>query len=392
MNQGGSRKSQNNGGGGYGPGGGGFGAGRGGGYGSGGWGYGGGGGRGAAGGFGNGGGGGFGFGGGRFGVGGGPGRPPIGQAGRGRGRNVWDRRDQAAGDEQPSDVADSQPVQADTEGAGDHQPVIQATEDNTKVIQEDGKQEENAAQGQDNRMKTVVEHPKKNLVTANEIPAEKVHIPDTFEESDAESETLSDRIRKLKGYGNMGQSSKQGEDDDNHHVMFMKDISTDVNMDLMVQRQLQKQLNNQDDTYTPSEAVDTMIPPLISEDTVAIEGIINSQESTITMVDCEEVIEIPEAKKDATAVGDTIAGKKMLVQPERRRSERLKREIHLTTQDKMEAMAKKRCLEGLFADEEKKQLEDGVAAMLKIANELLAVQRRSDADGRLTGQDDDDTA
>ncbi|XP_066330294.1 uncharacterized protein [Miscanthus floridulus] len=252
-------------------------------------------------------------------------------------------------------------------------------------------------QGQDNRMKTVVEHPKKNLVTANEIPAEKVHIPDTFEESDAESETLSDRIRKLKGYGNMGQSSKQGEDDDNHHVMFMKDISTDVNMDLMVQRQLQKQLNNQDNTYTPSEAVDTMIPPLISEDTVAIEGIINSQESTITMVDCEEVIEIPEAEKDAAAVGDTIAGKKMLVQPERRRSERLKRDIHLTTQDKMEAMAKKRCLKGLFADEEKKQLEDGVAAMLKIANELLDVQRRSDADRRLMGpgdqpEDDDDTA
>ena len=52
---------------------------------------------------------------------------------------------------------------------------------------------------------------------------------------------------------------------------------------------------------------------------------------------------------------------------------------------------------GLFADEEKKQLEDGVAAMLKIANELLAVQRRSDADGRLMGpgdqpEDDDDTA
>lgn len=33
---------------------------------------------------------------------------------------------------------------------------------------------------------------------------------------------------------------------------------------------------------------------------------------------------------------------------------------------------------GLFADSEKKQLEDGVTTMLKIANELLAVQRGSE--------------
>lgn len=195
-------------------------------------------------------------------------------------------------------------------------------------------------------MKTVVEHPKKNFVSVNEICAEKVHILDTFEESDAESEKLSERIRKLDGYGEVGQSSKQGEDGDNHRVMLMKDISTDANMDLMVQHHLQKQLNNQDDIYTPMETADTMIPPLISRDIMATEGIINSQESTITMVDCEEVNEIPEAEKDATKVGDVIAEKKKLIHPEKRRSERLKREIHLTAQDKLEDMSKKRCLDG----------------------------------------------
>jgi hypothetical protein len=52
---------------------------------------------------------------------------------------------------------------------------------------------------------------------------------------------------------------------------------------------------------------------------------------------------------------------------------------------------------GLFVDDEKQQLEEGVATMLKIANELQAVQRSSHADGRLMGpgdqqEDADDTA
>lgn len=151
MNQGGPRNYHNNGGGGYGSGGGGFGAGRGGGYGLGPWGYGGrfeagGGGRGA--GFGSGGGGGFGFGGGGFGASGrGPGRPPFGQAGRGRGRNVWDHRDQPVEDEQPSEAAENQQVQAGNEDAGGHQPEIQAVEDKIKVTPEDDKQGENAVQG-----------------------------------------------------------------------------------------------------------------------------------------------------------------------------------------------------------------------------------------------------
>lgn len=36
---------------------------------------------------------------------------------------------------------------------------------------------------------------------------------------------------------------------------------------------------------------------------------------------------------------------------------------------------------GLFPSNERKQLEDGVATMLKISNDLLAVQRRSNAGG-----------
>lgn len=135
MNQGGPRKNPNNGGGGFRAGGGGFGLGRGGGYGPGGWGYGAWGGYGAGGdarrGFGGGGfnnGDGHGFGGGGVGIGGrgpgfggaaiggrGPRRPPFGPLGRGRGRNVWDRREHLESDYQLKEDTKNQPVQATAE-------------------------------------------------------------------------------------------------------------------------------------------------------------------------------------------------------------------------------------------------------------------------------------
>jgi hypothetical protein len=36
---------------------------------------------------------------------------------------------------------------------------------------------------------------------------DKVHIPETFDDSDAESETLSEKIRRIDGYGDLGQGS-----------------------------------------------------------------------------------------------------------------------------------------------------------------------------------------
>ena len=50
----------------------------------------------------------------------------------------------------------------------------------------------------------------------------KVHIPHSFENSDFDSETLSDRIRKIDGYGDLGQGySKQGKGEDSHQIWCM---------------------------------------------------------------------------------------------------------------------------------------------------------------------------
>jgi len=63
------------------------------------------------------------------------------------------------------------------------------------------------------------------------------------------------------------------------------------------------------------------------------------------VVDKDDTFIPMEAKQEdtITVIEDK---KKMKTTQVERRSERLKREIHITTQEKMEAMAKKRCLEG----------------------------------------------
>jgi hypothetical protein len=62
------------------------------------------------------------------------------------------------------------------------------------------------------------------------------------------------------------------------------------------------------------------------------------------VVDKDDTFIPMEAKQEDTIT--VIEDKKMKTTQVERRSERLKREIHITTQEKMEAMAKKRCLEG----------------------------------------------
>lgn len=200
------------------------------------------------------------------------------------------------------------------------------------------------AKGIENKVKPLVDNPKKHLIV-KEISAEKVHIPDSFDDFDAESETLSDKIRKLEGYGDVGQSSfKKGEDRDDHQVMFMRDINAEANMELVVQHQLLKQFNKDQDINITT-VTDGGMPSQESGDVLPMEDIINSQESTITVADSVGEKKPAEASKEDISAGDN-GKKKKPVQMEMRRSERLKREIHVTTQEKMEAMAKKRCMEG----------------------------------------------
>jgi hypothetical protein len=74
------------------------------------------------------------------------------------------------------------------------------------------------------------------------------------------------------------------------------------------------------------------------------DNVFNSQESVLTDDGGEKAIEV-EINEDA---GKMNQDKEPLKddQPERRRSDRLKKEVHLTTNEKSEAMAKNRNLEG----------------------------------------------
>lgn len=54
--------------------------------------------------------------------------------------------------------------------------------------------------------------------------SEKVHIPDTFEDSDADNESLSDKLRRIDAYNETGQGSKQamGKDESGHQIWHME--------------------------------------------------------------------------------------------------------------------------------------------------------------------------
>ncbi|XP_066343890.1 uncharacterized protein [Miscanthus floridulus] len=95
---------------------------------------------------------------------------------------------------------------------------------------------------------------------------------------------------------------------------------------------------------------------------------LNSQESVITYDGGEKnMVMVDKLLVDKVCPVEEM-GKEN--QPERRRSERLKKEMLLTTMEKNEAMAKKRNLEELDRD----QLIEGANTMLRVAKEVLAAQ------------------
>lgn len=143
-----------------------------------------------------------------------------------------------------------------------------------------------SARDHDTKSKTVIENSNKAVIVS---PEEKVHIPDNFDDSDADSETLSDKIRKLDGYGEIGQSSYKPEGfGDDQQILFVHDNSNDINMELLAQRQMMKQTQNQSVIQTASDIVGTELPSQNLDSDIAMEGVIASQESTITIVDGEE--------------------------------------------------------------------------------------------------------
>lgn len=171
-----------------------------------------------------------------------------------------------------------------------------------------------------------------------------LHIPDHFDESDAESETLSEKLRQIDAYQENEQGGTQvDEDQSNQQVWYMEvDPSEDA-----VNQAVNLEIQNQNEFISLSSDIVTSALQTSQENNQAekesvVADVLNSQKSVIIDDGQNSTVVIGDAKKDEK---NQEKGQDGISQPERR-SERLKKEIHLTTMEKNEAMAKKRSLEG----------------------------------------------
>lgn len=191
----------------------------------------------------------------------------------------------------------------------------------------------------------------------SEDNAEKVHIPDTFVDSDVESDTLSEKLRRIDAYNDEMRTGVQvNEISSNHKVWFMEEDSNAVvdtqkmNLELQFQNKISPK-----NTISPREDV-KLLAGNTQDGRSEMEGVVfQSQESVLTNDGQADpmggVADISTGKIPVVEeVGPSTERMKKEEKPKmpqvERRSESLKGEIHLTTQEKNEDMAKKRNLEG----------------------------------------------
>jgi len=55
-----------------------------------------------------------------------------------------------------------------------------------------------------------------------------VHIPDHFDESDAESETLSEKLRKIDAYHEVGQGGSQVDEEQSNQQVWYMEVDSNV--------------------------------------------------------------------------------------------------------------------------------------------------------------------
>lgn len=184
---------------------------------------------------------------------------------------------------------------------------------------------------------------------ADEGMNDKVHIPDSFDESDTDSETLSDKLRKIGAYEGGDQSgSKDGDINDQQHIWHLEE-NVDLALDTITSKDIDAvktidvipdlvvEANNKNDTVMP-----TMVSPVVF---LPDDHIINTQESTASEINTQPSQQIQDDIGGETQEVD-LKSTKGAAQQEKRRSERLKKTIALTTQEKVDTIAKKRNLEG----------------------------------------------
>lgn len=171
-----------------------------------------------------------------------------------------------------------------------------------------------------------------------ESAIDKVHIPDNFDDSE-ESETLSEKLRSIGAFTSDGQCSKQTEDAESQQVWQMViDQRTAANEDRQNAWLLEQAKKGTKTLDTSKSGPENLTP--MGDQEGSQELIINSQESVVTVVNVGDKVQL--GSMDIPLDDPGMAKDS---QPERR-SERLKKDVHVTTKQKNEAYAKKRSLEG----------------------------------------------
>lgn len=200
-------------------------------------------------------------------------------------------------------------------------------------------------------------------VVGADAPAEKVHVPDSFEDSDDESLTLSEKLRSIDAYTEVAQSSKQDDVEGDQQVWHM-DVDENTKMDAQFVNSMLKSQSaagklSVDQLTTTDGRIQSQENFSQDENVNVLGSQFNSQESVLTDDGKERDMELADKMcadggvKGGEEADKTVAvdlpqdgGFHKMVQPERRQSERLKKDVLLSTMERNEAMAKKRSLEG----------------------------------------------
>lgn len=87
--------------------------------------------------------------------------------------------------------------------------------------------------------------PKSKGIVITDDANENVPIPETFEDSNAESESLSERIQRLDGYEDVGQCSKPNGEDETQKFWCMENINElDVMGQVMQAKMVEKTIDS----------------------------------------------------------------------------------------------------------------------------------------------------
>ena len=200
--------------------------------------------------------------------------------------------------------------------------------------------------------KTMDDAQKNQCNTAGDSDGEKVHIPDSFEVSDSDSDSFGKRISKLTGLDQTGQSSSGTKDDQcNKQVWFMQteftgnvaqkkqgtvgdDNPTKMDMEIEVTEIEKESMKTSGGSLSP----EVFIPDDSIINTQERMEMDNNQQAKIDELNAVDEVKLLDGDSNDTKMEDQVIVK--------RRSERLKKDAHLTTMEKCEKEALKRNLEG----------------------------------------------